>query len=134
MNKKRFAKPAVVAAGFIFLFAAPGLVCAQTAASSATPIPAIPGGLPSAEYADDFAGLNYTDEQKAEIDKIHRDTAAHKVAVEKDEKLTSDQKDAMLLGYTRLEYGFIYKLLTPEQRREVRNRIQARRAVDPLKR
>jgi hypothetical protein len=79
---------------------------------------------------DDFAGLTYTDEQKAEIDKIRLDTKSRKAVVAKDEKLTADQKDAMLLGYTRMEYGRIYKVLSPEQQRQVRQRIRARRTAD----
>ena len=130
MNRHSFARPMAVAAAFILLCAASELARAQSTPSSAEPTPALPGDLPNADSLNDFAGLNYTDEQKTEIDKIRRDTATHKDAVEKDDKLTSDQKDAMLLGYTRLEYGFIYKLLTPEQRRQVRNKILARRAAN----
>jgi Spy/CpxP family protein refolding chaperone len=50
--------------------------------------------------------------------------------VARDQKLTADQKDAMLLGYTRMESGRIYKVLTPEQRKEVNQRIRARRAAE----
>jgi Spy/CpxP family protein refolding chaperone len=79
---------------------------------------------------NDFDGLNFTDEQKAEIDKIHRETESYKSIVAKDDKLTPDQKDAMLYGYTRLEIGRTFKVLTPEQQKEVRKRILARRAAD----
>jgi hypothetical protein len=131
MNKNRFAKPVAVAAGFIFLLAAPGLVRTQSTPSGAvqTPTPASPGAQPFPE--DDFAGLSFTDEQKTEIDKIRRDTASRKEVVAKDEKLTSDQKDAMILGYTRLEYSSIFKVLSPEQQRQVRQKIRARKAADP---
>jgi hypothetical protein len=79
---------------------------------------------------DDFSGLNYTDDQKAEIDKIHRDTESQKAAVAKDDKLTADQKDAMLLGYTRMEYGRMYRALSPVQQRQVRQRMMARRTAN----
>jgi len=79
---------------------------------------------------DDFAALNYTDEQKVEIEKIRQDTKLHRDAVEKDDKLTADQKDAMLVGYNRLEYGMIYKVLTPQQKKQVREKIHARRVAD----
>jgi Spy/CpxP family protein refolding chaperone len=133
MNNNRFAKTVAVAAGLIFLWAAPGLTRAQ----SASPRPAQTSKVASTAQAkrdslppDDFAGLSYTDEQKAEIDKIRLDTKSRKAMVAKDEKLTADQKDAMLLGYTRMEYGRIYKVLSPEQQRQVRQRIHARRAAD----
>jgi hypothetical protein len=78
----------------------------------------------------DFVGLNYTDEQKAEIAKVHRDMESHKAAIVKDEKLTPDQKNAMILGYTRMEYGRVYQALSPEQQRQVRQRMVARRTAD----
>lgn len=132
MNKNRVAKPVAVAAGFIFLCAAltraqsspPGQVhTAKAVSPSAQP-------TKTSVSPDDFAGLNYTDEQKAEIDQIRRDTKSRKDAVVKDEELTADQKDAMLLGYTRMEYGLVYKVLSPEQQRQVRQRILARRTAD----
>ena len=55
---------------------------------------------------------------------------SRKETVAKDQKLTGDQKDAMLLGYTRMEYGMIYRVLSPEQKREVSQRIRARKAAD----
>ena len=134
MNKYRFTKPVAVAAGLIFLWLAPGLTRAQSAPPrsvqtskvASTGAQANRNSLPP----DDFAGLTYTDEQKAEIEKIRLDTKSRKAVVAKDDKLTADQKDAMLLGYTRMEYGRIYKVLSPEQQRQVRQRISARRAAD----
>ena len=134
MNKNRFAKTFAVVAGFIFLCAMPGPARALSAAYDAaqTRRPVTRGTQPKADSlpVDDFAGLNYTDDQKVEIDRIHRETESHKATVAKDEKLTADQKDAMILGYTRMEYGLLFKVLTPDQRRQVRQRISARRAAD----
>src|SRR5271169_2225419 len=133
MNKMRFAKPMAVAAGFILLCAAPSLTRAQSASPGPVQAPtaAAPGAQAKADYStDDFAGLSFTDEQKAEIAKVRLDTKSRKEVVAKDEKFTADQKDAMLLGYTRLEYGMIYRVLSPEQKREVSRRNRARRAAD----
>jgi len=130
MKKNRLAKPVAVAAGFIFLLTAPGMARTQSAPPGAfqTPTAVSPGAQ---DYpADDFAGLSFTDEQKAEIDKIRKDSASRKEVVAKDEKLTSDQKDAMILGYARLEYGSIFKVLSPEQQRQVRQKIRARKAAE----
>jgi len=80
---------------------------------------------------DDFAGLIYSDEQKAEIDKIHRDIESHKVVIAKDTTLDADQKSAMLFGYTRIEYGRIFQVLSLEQQKQVRQKILARKAEDP---
>jgi Spy/CpxP family protein refolding chaperone len=134
MNKNRFAKPVAVAAGFFFLCAAPGLTRGQSSPSGPAQTPKLASpGTPQKKDApppDDFSGLTYTHEQKAEIVEIQRDTKSRQDTVAKDEKLTADQKNAMLLGYTRMEYGRVYNVLTPDQQRKVKQRIRARRAAD----
>jgi len=79
---------------------------------------------------DDFAGLDLSDEQKSEIEKIRQDTESRRGVVAKDSNLNSDQKNAMIQGYARLEYSQIFRVLTPIQQRVVRQRIMARRAAD----
>jgi Spy/CpxP family protein refolding chaperone len=137
MGRKRLAKRVAVAAGLCFLCVAPRLTLGQSAAPvpTQTPNAASHGAQQKGDSQpqDYFAGLTYTDEQKAEIDKIRQEIKAHKDLVAKDDKLTPDQKDAMLLGYTRMENGRVYKLLTPEQQREVRQRVLAHRAAEAAK-
>jgi hypothetical protein len=134
MNKNRLAKPVAIVGGFIFLCAVPGLTRAQSAPPGPVQAPKVASSGAQMKRdslpVDDFAGLKYSEEQKTEIDQIQRNTKALMDAVAKDDKLTADQKDAMLLGYKRIEYGQVYKVLTPEQQRQVRQRIQARRAQD----
>lgn len=134
MNKNGFRKPVAVATGFIFLCAAPGLTRAQSGphGPAQTPKVASSGAPPKRASLppDDFAGLNYTDEQKSEIDKIRQDTKARADAVIRDEKLDTYQKDAMLQGYTRIEYGRVYKVLTPEQQIQVRQKMRVRREAE----
>jgi len=134
MTRNRFAIPVVVAAGLVYLYAAPGSVWAQSSSSASVQHKNIAsaGAQPKKTSGpeDDFAGLKYTDEQKAEIEKIRQDTKSRKDTVEKDAKLTADQKDAMLVGYNRLEYGRIYGVLTPEQKKQVSHKIHTRRAAD----
>jgi len=133
MNRNRFANILTVAAGMMSLLTAPAPARAESAPQSAMQAltPASPGPLPtSGSLPDYFAGLNYTDEQRAEIAQIQHNMDTRRGAVAKDDRLTQDQKDAMILGYTHLENGEIYKVLTPEQRRQVRQRLQARRSTD----
>lgn len=134
MNRNRFGIQVAVATGLISLFAAPGAVLAQNhlAGSAQAPVMASPGTQPKTDSlpANDFAGLNYSDDQKAAIDRIHRDSELRKETVMKDEKLTPDQKNAMLLGYTRLEYGAIFRVLLPDQQKQVRKKVLARQAAD----
>jgi Spy/CpxP family protein refolding chaperone len=134
MNKNRFAKALAVTAGFVFLCVAPGLAWEQSAlpVTVQTSKAGRPGVQPKkdASPANDFAGLNYTADQKAKLDSIHRDTELRKAAVVNDKELTEDQKNAMLLGYTRMEYSESFKVLSPEQQKQVRQRLLARKASD----
>jgi Spy/CpxP family protein refolding chaperone len=134
MNKNRFAERVAVAAGFFFLGAAPGLTRVQSSPPSPahTPHTALPaaGSNRGIRPTDDFAGLKFTDDQKAKIAHIHQDIKSRMDAVDKDEKLTAEQKAAMLDGYRRMERGQVFNVLTPEQQIEVRKRVRARRAAE----
>jgi len=130
MKKNRFAERAALAAGFIFLCVASGLARADNGRSSTEQTPRVAQSNKNTLPPDDFAGLTYTDEQKAEIDKIHRESDSQRAAVLKDQNLNADQKGAMLQGYTRMESGRRFRVLTPEQQRQVRQRIAARREED----
>ena len=153
MNKHRFANLlAATAASILLLSTAPSARAqsAQPEVQTTTPPPRpqrpqavvqIPeSGAPQMHapavkaqadpWANDFAGLDYSDEQKTQIAKIRQDAASRKQAVTKDDKLSAEQKDAMLTGYTRLEYSSIYRVLTPEQRRQVGMKIRARRLAE----
>lgn len=134
MNINPFAKRVVVAAGFLFLCAAPQRACPQSNPPTPGQTPRRASPAPQAkrdaDAADDFSGLKFTDEQKAKIDQIHQDMKSRKDTVAKDEKLSAEQKGAMLDGYRRMERGEILKVLTPEQLTEVRKRVLARRAAE----
>jgi len=134
MNRTRFAIPVAVTGLLILVSALPRLACAQNLPSGAvqTPHATSAGTQHHADSvpADDFADLNYTDEQKAQIEEIHRDTEAHKSAVVNDQKLNEDQKNAMLVGYSRIEYGRMLNVLSPAQQKKVRQRIAARKLAD----
>jgi Spy/CpxP family protein refolding chaperone len=146
MKKNGFPIGVAVALGFVLLCATPGLTHAQSAPSSPsaqssapapvqTPHPATPGARPKKNTSpeDDFAGLSYTDEQKTKIEEIRKDTRARMDAVIKDDKLMPEQKQAMLTGLQRLEASEMFKVLTPEQQKEVRKKVQARRAAEQQK-
>lgn len=129
MDKNRIAKLLALTTGFIFLIAIPEMARPDTAAPHA-PQTAQAGVQPARDPMNDFAGLNLTDEQKAAIDKIHRDIVTRKETVAKSEKLTQDQKDAMIQGYGRIEYSQVLKVLSPEQQKLVRQRLHARQTAE----
>jgi hypothetical protein len=134
MSKNRFAKRMAVAAGFFFLCAAPGLTRAQSSPPSPAPTP--PKTAPAVRAKkntpppDYFAGLQYTDEQQGRIDQIHQDMKTRMDAVAKDQKLTAEQKDAMLAAFQRSERSQVYRVLTSAQRKEVARRARARQAAE----
>jgi Spy/CpxP family protein refolding chaperone len=129
MNMNRLAGWVTVLAGFFFLSAAAGFTSAQVpqpAAAQPTHLVA-PAARPegNARSTNYFAGLKYTDEQKAKIDEIHRRMALRKDAVLKSEMLDAEQKGAMTAGLGRMERGEIARLLTPEQKKEVLKKAHA---------
>ena len=134
MYKNRFAKRVAVAVGFLFLFALPGLTRAQSSPPSPLPTPrkTLPAARPKTDTppVDPFAGLQYTAEQQARIDQIHKDMKSRMDVVVKNETLSPEQKGAMLDGYQRMERAQVYKVLTSEQQLEVRKKILAERAAE----
>jgi hypothetical protein len=133
VNKNKFAKSMAVAGALVLLSVTPELGRAQSARNNTVQASKPASSRAQSEkdaLADVFAGLSYTDEQKAAIDKIRQETKLRRDVVLKDDKLAAEQKDAMLVGYSRMEAGFIYKVLSPEQQRLVRERIRARRVAE----
>jgi Spy/CpxP family protein refolding chaperone len=134
MNRKRFARGLAVAAGFFFLCTAPEAARGQSNTPSPKSTPPKPAPVARTQTVpskgSDFAGLKYTDEQKEKIQEIHQNFKSRMDVVVKDEKLTADQRNAMLEGYARMERGQVFNLLTREQQKEVRERIRARRAAE----
>lgn len=124
MNKWRFA---AVPAGLVFLFSVP-LLRAQSSPPPATELPQKTLPPTRAKKApvptDIFAGLQYTEDQKAKISKIREDIRSRVDAVNKDDKLSPDQKGAFLQGFERMERSQIYNVLTPEQKEEVGKRMR----------
>lgn len=108
----------------MILRAAPGTTRSQSPAPQAVQ-PSASTGTQGDPYTAAFAGLTYTAEQKEAISKIGQDIESRKAAIRKDAKLTDDQKNAMLTGYTRIQYGLIFKELTPEQKKLVSTRMHA---------
>ena len=129
MKEHRLAILLAVAAQCTILTVSPALTRTQSPATPVAQSPANPG-TQSDPYAAAFAGLTYTNSQKEAIGKIRQDIASRKEAVVNDNKLTPEQKDGMLTGYTRMEYSLIFKELTPQQKKLVSTRIHASRAAE----
>ena len=73
-------------------------------------------------------GLNLTDDQKAEMKKIHESTRSQLDGVKKDNSLTADQKEAKIHQLRHSARMQMVKLLTPEQQQQMRANVRALRA------
>lgn len=137
MSRNRITKQIVVAAGILALSLGAGISRAQEtqqppaqaqAPDKTQTAPPTPAEQPKGRHRL-MAGLNLTDDQKAAIKKIHASTKEQIDGVNKDESLTADQKQAkirQLRHSARLQF---VKLLTPEQRQQMRANARALRAA-----
>jgi Spy/CpxP family protein refolding chaperone len=134
MYKIMFTNRVKIASLLFLLFTIPALAGTDNKplASDQDPHLAPQATRPSRQAArdeDDFAGLTLTAEQKAKIDQIHKDMITRMDIVAKDPASSADQKEAMLVGYARMERNQIFQILTPEQKAEVHKKIIARRTA-----
>src|SRR3974390_3431901 len=131
-NRNRIGKQLLVVCGFLSLLVAPGRVRSQSNSSGApaTPHPASPAAPQKRDTRpiDDFAGLTFTDDQKAKIAQIRQNAKLRSEVVVKNERLTQGQKDVTLERWQSLENSEIFKVLAPDRQAEVRKRIMARHA------
>ena len=133
MMRNSLTKQIAIAAGFLALTFAPGMSRAQSSSqppaqdqSQATP--AAPSQREGRMHRA-MQGLNLTDEQKTAMKSIHESTKAQLDAVNKDESLTADQKAAKIHQLRHSGRMQMVKLLTPEQRQQMRANVRAMRAA-----
>jgi Spy/CpxP family protein refolding chaperone len=132
MIRNSITKQIAVVAGLLALTLAPGISRAQSgsqppAEDQSLAAPAAPAQQEGRIHGA-MKGLNLTDDQKAAMKKIHEATKAQLDAVNKDESLTAEQKDAKT---HQLRHGArmqMVKLLTPEQRQQMKANVRALRA------
>jgi len=132
MISKNVTKQLAIAAGFLALTFAAGISRAQSgsqppAQDQSQAAPAAPAQQEGRKHGA-MQGLNLTDDQKAAMKKIHDSTKAQLDAVNKDESLTADQKEAKIHQLRHGARTQMVKLLTPEQRQQMRANVRALRA------
>jgi Spy/CpxP family protein refolding chaperone len=135
MNTKRdeIIKQIAVAAGFLALSLTPRVGRAQDSSQAAPQdqsqaAPAAPAHQEGRKNGE-MAGLNLTDDQKAQMKQIHRATQSQMKAVNNDATLSADQKQTKIHQIRRGAHVQMVKLLTPEQREQMRENAKARRAA-----
>jgi Spy/CpxP family protein refolding chaperone len=133
MMRNSLTKQIAVAAGFLALTFAPEISRAQS--SSQPPAqdqnqaaPAAPAEHKRRMHGA-MEGLNLTEDQKAGMKKIHESTKAQLDVVNKDESLSADQKAAKIHQLRHSARMQMVKLLTPEQRQQMRANVRALRAA-----
>lgn len=133
MSRNSITKQIMVAAGFVALTFAPGISRAQDTAQppaqdQSQAAPAAPAQQ-TAKRHDAMQGLNLTEDQQTAMNKIHESTKAKVEALKQDESLTADQKAAQIHQLRRSARVEMAKLLTPEQRQQMRANVRAMRAA-----
>lgn len=132
MSRNSITKQIAIAAGFLALTFVPGISRAQS--SSEPPAQDQSQAAPAAPAQQEgriggaMKGLNLTDDQKAQMKKIHESTKAQLDAVNKDESLSADQKQAKIHELRHDARLQMVKLLTPEQRQQMKANVRALRA------
>ena len=130
MKRNSITKQIAVAAGFLALTFAPGVTRAQSASQSPAQdqTQAAPPAQHEGRMHAAMKGLNLTDDQKAQMKKIHESTKAQLDAVNQDGSLSADQKTAKIHELRQGAHEQMVKLLTPDQRQQMKANVRALRA------
>ena len=112
MNTKSLRKGVLVAAGLLAISASPMLASAAAIPQDAGQTQAAPAEQAKPARPE----LNLTDDQKAQMKKIHEDAKSQIAAVNNDSSLSADQKQAKVRSIRMSTHKQTEALLTPEQR------------------
>lgn len=109
-----------------------GLAAAQDAsqeqsapAQQAAPVP----GQRMHGHEKMLESLNLTEDQQAQIKKIHEDAKAKAAAVSADTSLSAADKQAKIRAIHRAIMKQVHAVLTPEQRQQLREKMRERRGA-----
>ena len=82
-------------------------------------------------HGDPFAGLNLTDDQKAQIKKIHMDAKAKADSVMADSSLSDADKQTKVKEIHRNAMAEANKVLTPDQRAQLKEKMKEHQESKP---
>lgn len=133
MNRNRITQKLALAAGLLALTLAPGISSAQDSTpppsqDQSQAAPATPA-QPTAKRHGAMEGLNLTEDQKVAMKKIHESTKSQVEALKEDNSFTADQKIEQIHQLRRNARMQEAKLLTPEQRQQMRANVRALHAA-----
>lgn len=116
MDSKLLRKGGLLAAGLLAISLSPVLASATALPQDAGQTQAAPADQAKRARPE----LNLTDDQKAQMKKIHEDAKAQIAAVNNDTSLSADQKEAKIRSIHRDTHKQTEALLTPEQRQTMK--------------
>jgi Spy/CpxP family protein refolding chaperone len=116
MDSKSLRKGVLLAAGLLAISGSPMLASAAAIPQDAGQNQAAPAEGTRGARPD----LNLTDDQKAQMKKIHEDAKSQIAAVNNDTSLSADQKQAKIQAIHRDTHKQTEALLTPEQRQQMK--------------
>jgi Spy/CpxP family protein refolding chaperone len=115
MNNLRTLKQLALTAGLFALCCVPA-VRAQATPQQSPSSDSMQQAAPQHKHGDEMASLNLTDDQKAQVQKIHGDMKSQLSSVKSDTTLTPDQKQAKIREIRKSSREQINQVLTPAQR------------------
>jgi Spy/CpxP family protein refolding chaperone len=116
MNTKSLRNGVLLAAGLLAISVSPMLATAAAIPQDAGQTQAAPATQGKPMRPD----LNLTDDQKAQMKKIHEGAKSQIAAVNNDSSLSADQKQAKIQSIHRDTHKQTEALLTPEQRQTMK--------------
>jgi Spy/CpxP family protein refolding chaperone len=134
MISKNITKQLAIATGLLALTFAPAITQAQSNAQQQSQeqgqsqaAPATPQQQSKRQSV--MQGLNLTDDQKTQFKKIHETTKSQVETVKNDSSLSFDQKTAKIRELRHTARMQMVKLLTPDQRAQMKANIRELRAA-----
>jgi periplasmic protein CpxP/Spy len=130
MNTKTFLSSILGVAGLLLVgtFAPATFAQSETQDPSAPPAASQPASGKPEHGKDRFAGLNLTDDQRAQIKKIHEDAKMKSDEVMADTSLSDRDKQAKMKTIRQAARKQAHEVLTAEQREQLKARMRERHA------
>jgi len=131
MKTRNFTKTVLTVAGLLALGTFAPHAFAQSGQEQQTNPPAAAQPTPGMHKHGEgmFADLNLTDDQKAQIKKIHEDAKAKADAVKADTTLSEADKKAKFREIRKSAMTESRKVLTAEQQAQLKEKMKERRAA-----
>jgi len=131
MKKRKFTETVLTVAGMLALGTIAPRAFAQSGQEQPSNPPAATQPTPGMHKHGEgmFADLNLTEDQKAQIKKIHEDAKAKADAVKADTTLSDADKKAKFREIRKSAMMESKKVLTAEQRAQLKEKIKERRAA-----